>query len=744
MKRLMLPVVMLFAVAVLLAAIFARQTEMPQWYLDTGLSTTDTDMDGIPDAWERRMRSDPAVADSGLDRDGDGLTDLEEFKLGSNPCMFSTAGDFWSDKEKRDMGFAPSARVEPTVSLAQWQAYLGWTREQWLDWAPPDQHGFGWPYSSFVHNTLPYSDPSRNDTVDFWLKRRIDRPVLATVGDRLSTNSFPVLPGERRYRLRIAKDGPVSLTLDPLPGSLAKLPGATNGLWLCEMSLESAQTTLVVFPAGSPPYIHEPPAGLEALAVGDEPEEEPPDAPGPQLLAGAAGNGGASFHPLADGPLWLGAVHERVILSGDYGGTWCLCSCVDLPTFGSFSIGAPGGATLNGQPLAPSMPLFDSNEVTHPLTGAGAVTQSVASVKYQFMRRNIVVWFGGCKALGKTSIHGVEGSDSHEPGRFEDSTWSCDLRGCECSGGGPTVAIGFDHAKVNTRNLFHPEESEGDKEYQHCLGITWSGQTFNLTNLVEYSGLDLVDANCTIKWEVDGDLKDSPELDLGDRAPDDLKARVFRIKMVYVYPDGNNQSVWDRLILVVNNPATKTSFDNWYTRFSAETNWLAELPAAYSALGPWTNHTVYITSPSGGLISFEREDFSDPEPAATNLWAGIDGLGKFIHHTAARQMRSHRTPGGHGHQACYDTNGVIILSGVSAGTADFGAALLGTVSEHKEFDVKPFIRALQLDGNPCRQSMKSLTHAIIHQGGNVGKYLQCRPAIPNNKQRLNPGEVPLQ
>ena len=112
------------------------------------------------------------------------------------------------------------------------------------------------------------------------------------------------------------------------------------------------------------------------------------------------------------------------------------------------------------------LPIFDSDEVTLPLAGAGVVTQSVASAKYPFMRRNVVVWFGGCKALGKTSIHGVDGSEFHEPGRFEDSTWSCDLRGCECSGGGPTVAIGFDHAKVNTRNLNHLEElPTDDKNY---------------------------------------------------------------------------------------------------------------------------------------------------------------------------------------------------------------------------------------------------------------------------------------
>ena len=201
--------------------------------------------------------------------------------------------------------------------------------------------------------------------------------------------------------------------------------------------------------------------------------------------------------------------------------------------------------------------------------------------------------------------------------------------------------------------------------------------------------------------------------------------------MVYVYPDGNNQSVWDRIILVVNNPATQTRFDNWYDRFSVETNWLARLPAAYNRIGETTNRL--------GMVLLG----DDPEPNTTNLWRGVGSPGDFMHHEARWEMRSERTVGGHGHQACYDKKGDIILTGVSAGTADYGGNPTAfSYQVHVEEDVKPFIRALQLDGNPCEQNVTELTHALIHDGGNMRKYRQCRPSLPNNKAMLAPGAVP--
>jgi len=48
--------------------------------LAPGRPWRDSDGDGMPDAWERQQRLDPAdPADGNADRDGDGFTELEEW-----------------------------------------------------------------------------------------------------------------------------------------------------------------------------------------------------------------------------------------------------------------------------------------------------------------------------------------------------------------------------------------------------------------------------------------------------------------------------------------------------------------------------------------------------------------------------------------------------------------------------------------------------------------------------------------
>lgn len=50
----------------------------------------DTDGDGLPDDWERRVGTNPQVADAQADPDADGLTNRQEFRLGSNPLRKAT------------------------------------------------------------------------------------------------------------------------------------------------------------------------------------------------------------------------------------------------------------------------------------------------------------------------------------------------------------------------------------------------------------------------------------------------------------------------------------------------------------------------------------------------------------------------------------------------------------------------------------------------------------------------------
>jgi len=60
--------------------IINSQTDVGGWPdLASGTPWTDTDADGMPDAWETAHGLDPATADGATDRDGDGYTNLEDW-----------------------------------------------------------------------------------------------------------------------------------------------------------------------------------------------------------------------------------------------------------------------------------------------------------------------------------------------------------------------------------------------------------------------------------------------------------------------------------------------------------------------------------------------------------------------------------------------------------------------------------------------------------------------------------------
>ncbi len=312
--------------------------------------------------------------------------------------------------------------------------------------------------------------------------------------------------------------------------------------------------------------------------------------------------------------------------------------------------------------------------------------------------------------------------DDHTPGYSDNPTNSPCI--CKKPAKQPIIRFGFDHAKVRTRNLNHPNESANDAKYQHCLGILWKRS--NVIDLMTYVHVDAQPHKTNALWRINGIEQDDSVLMLRARKPDDLNPDVYRIEIVGKV----DRMTWDRMFLVVNEPNAAAVYSAWVTHWLIDVDWLEELPAAYESLPA-------ILNTNGEIIGYR-----DPEPGEPAQWGAPKTPGAFYHHAAKREMRSSRTDGGHGHQACYDDSGNIILSGVSAGTADYvrpNKWVPRTLVEHSIHDVDPYVRALQLDGNPCLQSTTGaeLNHAIIYQGTNTQNYLWCRPPTPNTNALLH-------
>lgn len=123
------------------------------------------------------------------------------------------------------------------------------------------------------------------------------------------------------------------------------------------------------------------------------------------------------------------------------------------------------------------------------------------------------------------------------------------------------------------------------------------------------------------------------------------------------------------------------------------------------------------------------------------MWGSPHPINSYLHHDAKYEMRSGPVSGGYGHQATYNTNGILIELSIAAGTADISAPfyandVLRPGWTHLEQDVKPFLRALQLDGNPVHPTdiKRNLNRPCIYKGDKTGKYVEKRPVLPTGKQ----------
>ena len=286
------------------------------------------------------------------------------------------------------------------------------------------------------------------------------------------------------------------------------------------------------------------------------------------------------------------------------------------------------------------------------------------------------------------------------------------------------VTIGFRHdlSFLKTRNLVYIGRDELD-ETDHCIGVVWQqGGKINLWNLLDSNYLPYKERLALTTNN--GNITRAGELEYGGKDPKDLLPRICHIKIVDREADNR---MLDQLWIVINSHDAIVYYSTWRTE-NANLAWTAHLPQPFSSIA---NATGAVTNSTGVI--------NDPEPGAPNEWSVPARNNSLLHHNAAYTMRS-RNGGQHGHQAAYDANGKLITNTIAAGTADFYKPLtfVGTDEMHRLTDVLPFIRAIQLDGNPVLPnstlSPTNLNRPCIFQGERTDEYMQRRPVIPTGTQ----------
>lgn len=284
-------------------------------------------------------------------------------------------------------------------------------------------------------------------------------------------------------------------------------------------------------------------------------------------------------------------------------------------------------------------------------------------------------------------------------------------------------------SKAHVRNVtWKPATTDPfGAEYMKTMAYIW--ETGSSINLIDYlvgseNAATRAYLEANVKWKIDGVEQVTHEISVGSKPSDDSYS-LRRIEVLKV----SDSQTQDRLLISILPQSTQTNFANWYAAESTDNGWLAGLPPMPVSL-----------ECSPALLDPDRN--YDPR-----IYRSPSAQESHYHPLSYYEIRSKMVTGDHAHQVCFDENGTLILSGISAGTADREAAWpeqLWAPQDHLYADVKPFIWALQLDGNPSEGTTTNanLTKPILYQGAFIEKYIECRPIIPNDKPRFVPGSTP--
>jgi hypothetical protein len=459
-------------------------------------------------------------------------------------------------------------------------------------------------------------------------------------------------------------------------------------------------------------------------------------------------------YPAAGGTFAFGSSLD----SGQFPATlsWVWPATLGPQSLYSVTRSAPGAPALNFQSFPTTIGTAPSGEVCINLSGQVLVGHSSSYHQVQSLQGatkisshgaallpgtfgNPVIWYGGStyslsscvanpQALGTTLTVRDMNDDGSMLAIVNVSTGSqrlvillpVEFKTYPVSESGPDKAH-----KLNLDTRQNEKASYG-QGWEKCVSKVWA--TANTVNLIDYldggPGNHSVYENA-VKWKVNGTAQTSHELSLGSEPSDDSHRHYY----IEVQPKSGGDTI-DRLIITLVPRSTKSRFDSWYTTEKADLAWLGELVNLFYSISTVPLPDGYMRRPCRNF-----NPFLYAVPSATNTR---------MHPDAYYETRSYATRGGHAHQMCFDDSGILLQSGVSAGSADKAAAFPQNINPylHVDADVKPFVWALQLDGTPADQQTTTLSAPIMHEGAYLKKYSECRPTIANSKPILADGVTP--
>ena len=697
----------------------------------SSLLTLDTDGDGIPDIYERWTHSDPFVADSHLDRDGDGLTDLQEYQYRTDPRRADTDNDGLTDWEETLHPLAEEYALNPLA-------------KETFAANEPDLNGDGisdiWEGTPYILGFVDANNDGIPDGVSGHLPVEAlwNFDVVATVsssrtaalvwGDAEGSSYGVVLPPctnlQVRVRLNASNTSYVRLRAAPEGVTLEGLWKSSLALSLDKQRIQKIERnrvrtgngTLVEHNAEASKFIgfiENAPALQPAMLSGFGAQKPAIAAAAPATATGSSSPAGTFTLP-------------RIYLSDDY--PRCRIHSPYLVVTASVeNVSMPLRWSVNGGSE------FDGGTV---LTRTNASSQAYIYCKeptwsYDYSAYDGKTFVNGiCDPTDTLEIRGAAWSSTHSHTDASDhlpkleETFSVSGPTPQCPTSKRTiVTIGFRHTLsfLNTRNLIYIGRDELDKT-DHCMGVIWQkGGKINLWNLLDF---DYLPYKNRLEFKTNNSrITTNGELEHGDDAPEDLLPRICHIQVVD--KEAGNKML-DQLWIVINSHKTIDEYSKWRGS-NTSLAWTANLPQPFSS----------ISDATGVII--------DPEPGAPNNWSAPARNGSLLHHNAAYTMRSRTVDGQYGHQAAYDADGKLITSTIAAGTADI-VAPTGPISanQHRLQDVLPFIRALQLDGNPVRPENgtilpngivpTSVSRPCLYQGSNTDTYISLRPITPTGVQ----------